>query len=107
VLNSVWKVVTKFKEPAIYMSCAEIWIELTSKEYTVINNSMKFSLNVFSFKTKELNTMLGDVIKHLSPDRAFEDYYPKLHAIMTKLINNVEDFASLFSMVRIICFFRV
>lgn len=51
--------------------------------------------------------MLGDIIKHLTPDRAFEDYYPKLHAIMSKLLANVEDFAALFSMVplraRIVC----
>jgi hypothetical protein len=43
--------------------------------------------------------MLGDVIKHLSPDRAFEEYYARLHGIMIKLLANVEDFASLFAMV--------
>jgi hypothetical protein len=43
--------------------------------------------------------MIGDVVKHLSPDRAFEDYYPKLHAIMNKILANIEDFASIFSMV--------
>ncbi len=43
--------------------------------------------------------MLGDVIKHLTPDRAFEEYYGKLHGIMNKLLTNIEDFASLFSMV--------
>jgi hypothetical protein len=43
--------------------------------------------------------MLGDVVKHLSPDRAFEEYYGKLHAIMNKILTNIEDFASIFSMV--------
>ena len=43
--------------------------------------------------------MLGDVVKHLLPDRVFEEYYPRLHAIMSKLLVNVEDFASIFSMV--------
>lgn len=43
--------------------------------------------------------MLGDVVKHLTPDRVFEEYYGKLHGIMMKLITNVEDFASLFAMV--------
>lgn len=43
--------------------------------------------------------MLGDVVKHLMPDRAFEEFYPKLHAIMSKLLANIEDFASIFSMV--------
>lgn len=46
--------------------------------------------------------MLGDVVKHLTPDRAFEEYYVRLHAIMIKLLTNVEDFASLFSMVFIL-----
>lgn len=43
--------------------------------------------------------MLGDVIKHLTPDRAFEEYYAKLHGIMIKLLANIEDFPSLFAMV--------
>jgi hypothetical protein len=43
--------------------------------------------------------MLGDVVKHLTPDRAFEEYYGRLHAIMIKLLTNTEDFASLFAMV--------
>ena len=43
--------------------------------------------------------MIGDIIKHLTPDRAFEEYYGRLHAIMIKLLANVEDFAALFSMV--------
>jgi hypothetical protein len=43
--------------------------------------------------------MLGDVVKHLTPDRAFEDYYGKLHGIMIKILTNIEDFASLFAMV--------
>ncbi|CAF0825690.1 unnamed protein product [Rotaria sp. Silwood1] len=88
MLNSVWKVVTKFKEPSAYMACAEVWVELTSKEYT----------------TRELNTMLGDIIKHLTPDRAFEEYYGKLHAIMIKLLSNIPDTASLFAMDKILPF---
>ncbi len=43
--------------------------------------------------------MLGDVVKHLTPDRAFEEYYGQLHGIMIKLLTNIEDFASLFAMV--------
>ncbi len=43
--------------------------------------------------------MIGDVVKHLTPDRAFEDYYTKLHAIMIKILTNIEDFASIFAMV--------
>jgi hypothetical protein len=43
--------------------------------------------------------MLGDLIKHLAPDRAFEDYYGRLHGIMIKILANIEDFPSLFAMV--------
>ncbi|CAF2901704.1 unnamed protein product [Rotaria sp. Silwood2] len=70
LLNSVWKVVTKFKDPS----------------------------------TRELNTMLGDIIKHLTPDRVFEEYYGKLHAIMIKLLANIQDFASLLAMDKILPF---
>lgn len=43
--------------------------------------------------------MLGDIIKHIAPDRVFEEYYGKLHGIMSKLLVNIQDFASLFAMV--------
>ena len=44
--------------------------------------------------------MLGDIVKHLTPDRTFEEYYGKLHGIMSKLLTIVDDFPSLFAMVR-------
>lgn len=43
--------------------------------------------------------MLADIIKHLTPDRLFEEYYAKLHAIMIKLLNSIDDFPALFAMV--------
>jgi hypothetical protein len=46
-----------------------------------------------------VNTIIGDIIKHLTPDRVFEEYYPKLHAIMIKLLATIEDFPALFAMV--------
>jgi hypothetical protein len=48
---------------------------------------------------REVNTRWGDVIKHLTPGRAFEDFYGKLHAMMTKLLNSIDDFPSLFALV--------
>ncbi|KAG0422746.1 hypothetical protein HPB47_001453, partial [Ixodes persulcatus] len=35
VLNEVWKVVSKLKNPADYMSCAEVWIEYPCKHFTL------------------------------------------------------------------------
>ena len=40
--------------------------------------SVTFILRFFSQQKKEVNTILGDVIKHMTPDRAFEDYYPQV-----------------------------
>eukprot|EP00058_Branchiostoma_floridae_P021627 XP_002607117.1 hypothetical protein BRAFLDRAFT_68089 [Branchiostoma floridae] len=60
-LNEVWKVVMKLKNPANYIACAEVWIEYPCKHFT----------------KREVNTILGDIIKHMVPDRAFEDFYPQ------------------------------
>ena len=36
--------------------------------------------------------MLGDVIKHVLPDRAFENYYGQLQSILHKLLAHMHDF---------------
>ncbi|XP_070579924.1 VPS35 endosomal protein-sorting factor-like [Ptychodera flava] len=82
VLNDVWKVVMKLKNPNDYISCAEIWIEYPCKHFT----------------KREINTLLGDMIKHMTPDRAFEDYYPQLQSVISKVLAHVTDFSELFSM---------
>ncbi|XP_066291616.1 VPS35 endosomal protein-sorting factor-like isoform X2 [Branchiostoma lanceolatum] len=81
-LNEVWKIVMKLKNPANYISCAEVWIEYPCKHFT----------------KREVNTILGDIIKHMVPDRAFEDFYPQLQSIVTKVLSHMHDFAVLFSM---------
>uniref|UniRef100_A0A670YIW2 VPS35 endosomal protein-sorting factor-like n=1 Tax=Pseudonaja textilis TaxID=8673 RepID=A0A670YIW2_PSETE len=40
-----------------YINCAEIWMEYTCRHFT----------------KREVNTILADVIKHMTPDRAFEE----------------------------------
>ncbi len=47
---------------------------------------------------KEVNTLLGDIIKHLQPDRAFENFYSQLQSIVSKILANITDFSVLFSM---------
>lgn len=32
----------------------------------------------FSSQKREVNTVLADIIKHMTPDRAFEDAYPQV-----------------------------
>ncbi|XP_077304989.1 VPS35 endosomal protein-sorting factor-like isoform X3 [Lithobates pipiens] len=80
VLNEAWKVITKLKIPQDYVNCAEVWIGYTCKH----------------FSKREVNTILADVIKHMTPDRAFEDAYPQLQSIITTVIAHFHDFSVLF-----------
>ncbi|RNA42489.1 hypothetical protein BpHYR1_036590 [Brachionus plicatilis] len=82
LLNDVWKLVTKFEDIGQYMMCAEIWIEFTLKNFT----------------KKEINTLIGDIIKHVQPDRQFENFYPQLQSIVSKILTYVTDYNILFSM---------
>ncbi|CAB3989058.1 Hypothetical predicted protein [Paramuricea clavata] len=63
LLNDVWKVVMKLNSPEEYISCAEIWVEYPIKY----------------FGKREIDTLLGDILKHLNVDRAFENYYPQVN----------------------------
>ncbi|KAK2169423.1 hypothetical protein LSH36_10g11082 [Paralvinella palmiformis] len=88
LLNDVWKVVIKLKNTSDYISCAEVWIE-----YVVKN-----------FSKRELNTILNDIIKHMTPDRAYEDHYPQLEAIVEKIVSYMHDFSQLFALERFLPF---
>ena len=46
-----------------------------------------------------MNTLVDDIIKHMTPDRAFESHYPKLVSVVNKIIAHMTDFSALFSMV--------
>ena len=82
ILNDVWKIVMKLTDPAEYVACAEAWIEYPVKNFT----------------KREVNAMLGDCINHMTPDRAFEKFYPELQSIVHKIISHMKDFGELFSM---------
>ncbi|XP_054717134.1 VPS35 endosomal protein-sorting factor-like [Uloborus diversus] len=82
ILNEVWKVVTKLKNASDYMSCAEIWIEYAVKH----------------FSKREVNTFLGDIIRHMLPDRSFEQHYPQLSRVMDRILSHMHDFSIVFSM---------
>ncbi|XP_072337992.1 LOW QUALITY PROTEIN: VPS35 endosomal protein-sorting factor-like [Scyliorhinus torazame] len=88
ILNEAWKVLTKLKISQDYVNCAEVWIEYTCRH----------------FSKREVNTVLSDIIKHLTPDRAFEDAYPQLQSIVTKVLEQFHDFAILFSMEKFLPF---
>uniref|UniRef100_A0A669QT39 VPS35 endosomal protein-sorting factor-like n=1 Tax=Phasianus colchicus TaxID=9054 RepID=A0A669QT39_PHACC len=88
ILNEAWKVITKLKNPQDYINCAEVWVEYTCRHFT----------------KREVNTVLADVIKHMTPDRAFEDAYPQLQSIIQKVITYISDFSLLFSVEKFLPF---
>ncbi|KAM4715602.1 VPS35 endosomal protein-sorting factor-like isoform 2-T2 [Anableps anableps] len=88
ILNEAWKVITKVRNPQDYMNCAEIWVEFTCRHFT----------------KREVNTVLADMIKHMTPDRAFEDAYPQLQSVIKKILTYLHDFSVLFSMERFLPF---
>uniref|UniRef100_A0A8C6EYQ6 VPS35 endosomal protein-sorting factor-like n=1 Tax=Marmota marmota marmota TaxID=9994 RepID=A0A8C6EYQ6_MARMA len=88
ILNEAWKVITKLKNPQDYINCAEVWVEYTCKHFT----------------KREVNTVLADVIKHMTPDRAFEESYPQLQSIIKKVIAYFHDFSVLFSVEKFLPF---
>ncbi|CAL8261736.1 unnamed protein product [Arctogadus glacialis] len=88
ILNEAWKVITKIRSPQDYIHCAEIWVEFTCRHFT----------------KREVNTVLADIIKHLTPDRAFEDAYPLLQSVIQKILTYFYDFSVLFSMERFLPF---
>lgn len=50
------------------------------------------------FQKREINIFLSDIIKHMTPDRAYENYYPQLETIVNKVVQGTSDFEHLFTM---------
>ncbi|OCT61509.1 VPS35 endosomal protein-sorting factor-like [Xenopus laevis] len=88
ILNEAWKVITKLRNPQDYINCAEVWVEYTCKHFT----------------KREVNTILADIIKHMTPDRAYEDAYQQLQSVITKVITHFQDFSVLFSVEKFLPF---
>ncbi|EDQ85942.1 uncharacterized protein MONBRDRAFT_11317 [Monosiga brevicollis MX1] len=82
ILNQVWESIRSLEDPADYMACAEVWIEYPVKY----------------FGTREVNVLLGDVIAHVQPDRAFENLYPQLQSMLIKVIGHQTSFSEIFAM---------
>uniref|UniRef100_A0A6Q2WQP3 VPS35 endosomal protein-sorting factor-like n=1 Tax=Esox lucius TaxID=8010 RepID=A0A6Q2WQP3_ESOLU len=77
-----------YRAPEDYINCAEIWVEFTCRHFT----------------KREVNTVLSDIIKHMTPDRAFEEAYPQLQSVIRKILTYFHDFSVLFSMERFLPF---
>ena len=52
LLRQVWKSLMRFRSLDEYVSCAEVWLEFTCRH----------------FGTREINTLLDDIIRHVMPD---------------------------------------
>lgn len=61
LLNEAWKFIMRLQEPKNYMECAEIWLEYCCRYFTA----------------HEINTLLGDIVAHATPDRTFEGNMPR------------------------------
>ena len=79
ILNEVWKSLTKLKNVGDYISCVEVWIEFVAKH----------------FAAREINFVLRDVIDHLTPDRAFENYYGELVSCLSKILVHTDSVGAL------------
>ncbi|KAK4297747.1 hypothetical protein Pmani_029865 [Petrolisthes manimaculis] len=83
LLNAVWKLVTRIPDTSHYLTTAGVWLEFTAKH----------------FSSLEVNTLLGDVLKHLggecSPDHL---HYPALLALISTALSHSTDPHSLYSM---------
>ncbi|XP_065190603.1 VPS35 endosomal protein-sorting factor-like, partial [Sycon ciliatum] len=91
ILRDVWKDVTKLKDPAEYIACAEVWIEFPCKH----------------FGKKNVNTFLADLMKHVTVERAFENHYSQLQSMVSKIVAHMHDFSALFSMDKFLPFIDV
>ncbi|XP_012255846.2 VPS35 endosomal protein-sorting factor-like isoform X2 [Athalia rosae] len=82
VLSAVWQYIVSLKDPVKFMQCAEIWIHFT----------------VIHFSGTEVNLFLGEIISHLTPNRAFEQHYSQMQSIVERVVANTQDFESLLTM---------
>uniref|UniRef100_H2ZDV4 VPS35 endosomal protein-sorting factor-like n=1 Tax=Ciona savignyi TaxID=51511 RepID=H2ZDV4_CIOSA len=89
ILNETWKMLVKIRDPGNYIACAVIWVEYAAKYFT----------------QKETNTVLGDIIKHMSPDRVYENFYTELQSVVVRVITHMTSFKSIFAMSRFLPFF--
>ncbi|CAH0550259.1 unnamed protein product [Brassicogethes aeneus] len=82
ILTTVWRHIVTLQKPEEYISCAEAWVQF------VVQN----------FATREINMVFGDIIDHLTPNRAYENHYKELKAVIQKVLAQIQDFELLLAM---------
>ncbi|GAM18399.1 hypothetical protein SAMD00019534_015740 [Acytostelium subglobosum LB1] len=76
ILNDVWKVVSVFESLKDYIMVAEVFIEYVLTHCTI----------------KETDTFLKDILRHIIPDKAYENLQSHLQSIVLKILTHVQDF---------------
>eukprot|EP00730_Choanoeca_flexa_P009278 TRINITY_DN12619_c0_g2_i1.p1 TRINITY_DN12619_c0_g2~~TRINITY_DN12619_c0_g2_i1.p1 ORF type:complete len:975 (+),score=240.51 TRINITY_DN12619_c0_g2_i1:138-3062(+) len=82
VLNQVWQSIGALESVEEYMSCAEVWVEYPAKY----------------FSKREVNVLLGDILKHVLPEQQYENLFPQLQSVLEKILSNLSAMTDLFSM---------
>ncbi|XP_066255043.1 VPS35 endosomal protein-sorting factor-like isoform X1 [Euwallacea similis] len=82
ILNTVWSNIAQLHSPLEYVGCVEVWIPFIAQHFT----------------TREVNTVLGDLIDRLLPDRRYENFPSELKTIIYKIVQNTPDFEALLAM---------
>jgi hypothetical protein len=73
ILNEIWKVVTKFENIKEYILCAEVFVEYPLKYLAVILLQILMAIIMtIIWKPRELNVMLGDILKHAKDEKIYE-----------------------------------
>lgn len=49
----------------------------------------------------QVNALLGDVLKHVKPDKAYEALQPQLQSMVLKILAKYFNFGTIFGMVRL------
>ncbi|XP_062553842.1 VPS35 endosomal protein sorting factor-like [Armigeres subalbatus] len=75
VLNAAWRTISAMGNTEEYIQCAEMWAQYTSHH----------------FGLRELNALMGDILYHMTPNRAYEQHYHELQVIADKIVSNAQD----------------
>ncbi|XP_055636101.1 VPS35 endosomal protein sorting factor-like [Toxorhynchites rutilus septentrionalis] len=75
VLNAAWRTISAMGNVEEYIQCAEMWTQYTSQH----------------FGLREVNALMGDILYHMTPNRAYERHYHELQVIIDKIASNTQD----------------
>uniref|UniRef100_A0AAG5D065 Esophageal cancer associated protein n=1 Tax=Anopheles atroparvus TaxID=41427 RepID=A0AAG5D065_ANOAO len=75
VLASAWATISAMGNVEEYIQCAEMWAQYTSQHFAL----------------KEIDSLMGDILQHTSPNRVYEQHYHELQVIVDKIVSNTND----------------